>query len=244
LEVIDPNLAVPPARRVVDLDSSCKECRNHLGALYAFAILRLADSDDKGSSCLPKTPDAEQSITRLRSEIASFSDPEILIVAGMTLRGYSGIYGSRCGGNVKDVVEFGGMLVKQAVALAPSLIETFKLQDTFNAAPANSNPKPGNTTPAASKVRLSEEDALQRLIHQEEVVYPELARQAHVEGPATFEITVDTGGEVLESSVVLCHPLLCSAAMNALQKYRYTPLLIQGKPRSFKASVQVRFNLP
>ena len=41
LAAIDPNLALAPARRVVDLNPKCTECRSRLGGLYAMAILGL-----------------------------------------------------------------------------------------------------------------------------------------------------------------------------------------------------------
>lgn len=157
------------------------------------------------------------------------------------MQGYSGNYGERCGGNVDEAVRFGTMLIKQGVALDPALIETFKLQDMFKPMPVDSSPKPA---PLPGLVKISEEEAAQRLVHQEEVVYPSLARAARVQGSNIFEITVDTEGEVMEVSTIRCHPLLCSAAMDALRKYRYTPLLLRGKPRPFKTRVQVRFTLP
>ena len=99
-------------------------CRGLLGGMYGLAILR------RGSSyvpCLPKTPDAEQTVAALRKEIESLTDPEILVSAGLTIRG-----GERCGGNADDAVQFGMKLIRKAVTLDPSLIDRDNLQDMLN----------------------------------------------------------------------------------------------------------------
>jgi hypothetical protein len=126
---IDPNLGLPLARKAVELDPACGEpnnefCRGLLGGMYGLAILR------RGSSyvpCLPKTPDAEHTVAALRKEIESLTDPEILVSAGLTIRG-----GERCGGNADDAVQFGMKLIRKAVTLDPSLIDRDNLQDMLN----------------------------------------------------------------------------------------------------------------
>lgn len=133
---IDPTLGVPLARKAVELDPACglpnnsPLCRQQLGGMYGLAILRIGSSS--AVPCLPKTANAEQIVAALRKEIESLADPEIIVSAGMTMRGFSGFYKQSCGGNADDAVQFGMKLVRKAVALDPSLIDRDKLQDMLN----------------------------------------------------------------------------------------------------------------
>lgn len=132
---VDPNLGLPHARKAVELDPSCKQCRELLGSLYGFAVLRITSNSDGGVTCLPKTPDTDQIVSALRREMESSYDPETLVSAGLTIRGYSGFYGQSCGGNTDWAAQFGMKLVRKAVGLDPSLIDRLKLRDLLNSSP-------------------------------------------------------------------------------------------------------------
>src|SRR5262249_43738185 len=126
LASIDPNLGLPLARKAVELDPACglgnknTDCRGHLGAMYGFAILGLSGSiPDIPIPCLTKSPDADQAAAKLRKEVESLTDPEILVSAGDTMKGYSRFYQQNCGGNAEEAVQFGMKLVRKAVALVP-----------------------------------------------------------------------------------------------------------------------------
>jgi hypothetical protein len=134
---IDPTLGVPLARKAVELDPACglpnnsPLCRQQLGSMYGEAILRIGPSS--AIPCLPKTPDAETIVATLRKEIESVTDPEIISHAGMEIRGSSGWYSQRCGGNADEAVQYGVKLIRKAVALDPSLIDRNKqLQNILN----------------------------------------------------------------------------------------------------------------
>jgi TonB family protein len=140
---IDPTLGVPLARKAVELDPACglpknnPLCRQQLGGMYGLAILRLGASS--AIPCLPKTPDADQIVAKLRNEIESLTDAEIIVHAGMTIQSSSGWYGQRCGGNADEAIQYGVKLIRKAVALDPSLIDRNKqLQNILN------SPMPGN----------------------------------------------------------------------------------------------------
>lgn len=125
----DRDLGLSYARKSVELDASCTRCRNLLGVLIGVAILRLPGSMEERWTCLPNTPDVEQTVSDLRKEVASSSDPEVVLDAGMTIKGYSGLYGSRCGGNSDEAARFGGELIRKSVSLDPSLVNRRGLQD-------------------------------------------------------------------------------------------------------------------
>jgi TonB family protein len=80
-------------------------------------------------------------------------------------------------------------------------------------------------------------------IRRVEPVYPELAKEARVQGKVTLKITVDKEGNVTDVSVIAGHPLLDDAAVNAVRQWKYSPTFLNGKPISVMATVTVEFNL-
>ena len=53
--------------------------------------------------------------------------------------------------------------------------------------------------------------------------YPELAREAHVQGQVQIDAVLGPQGNVIEMKVVSGHPLLYQAALNALKQWKYEP---------------------
>jgi len=72
-------------------------------------------------------------------------------------------------------------------------------------------------------------------------VYPELARQARVQGVVVLECVIDPSGHVAEVKVLQGHPLLESAAVNAVRQWLYTPTRLNGVPVAVLLTVTVRF---
>jgi len=74
-------------------------------------------------------------------------------------------------------------------------------------------------------------------------LYPELARRTGVEGVVTIECSIDTEGRVVDARVLGGHPLLRSAALEAVRQWRYTPTRLNGVPVAVIMSVTVQFRL-
>ena len=81
-----------------------------------------------------------------------------------------------------------------------------------------------------------------KLIRRVEPVYPEMAKQARVQGKVTLRIAVDEEGNVSDVSVIEGHPLLDDAAINAVRQWKYSPTFLNGKPVSVMAAVTVELN--
>jgi TonB family protein len=62
-----------------------------------------------------------------------------------------------------------------------------------------------------------------KLIREVEPVYPELAKQAHVQGRVVLAVTVDGDGNVSDIEVTSGHPLLAQAAKAAVGRWKYSP---------------------
>jgi len=99
------------------------------------------------------------------------------------------------------------------------------------------------TIPAEGPVRAIGEIKPPRLIKQVDPVYPEIARQARVEGVVILEVETDIYGRVRNTRVLRSIPLLDKAAIDAVRQWVYEPLIIGGKPRGGIFTVTVRFLL-
>jgi len=105
----------------------------------------------------------------------------------------------------------------------------------------------GSTTaalPAPPKlVRASVDVAPPRRVVGGPPAYPDLARAARVEGRVVVECTIGPDGRISSPRVVSGHPLLASAALEAIARWVYTPTLLNGVPVSVLMNVSVDFRL-
>ena len=73
--------------------------------------------------------------------------------------------------------------------------------------------------------------------------YPDLARQAGVEGTVRLLVFVGVDGRVREAKVVASVPLLDAAALEAIRRWTFTPALANGHPVAVWVAVPVVFRL-
>jgi len=76
-----------------------------------------------------------------------------------------------------------------------------------------------------------------------EPVYPDIARQARVEGVVIIEAVTDIYGRVQHVKVLKSIPLLDQAAVDAVRQWVYEPMIINGRPRSVIFAVTLIFQL-
>ncbi len=74
--------------------------------------------------------------------------------------------------------------------------------------------------------------------------YPELAKQAHVEGRVSLECIVGRDGLVEKIEVKEGHPLLIQAATKAVSQWKFKPLVLNGQAVEMNAVVNIDFQLP
>lgn len=73
--------------------------------------------------------------------------------------------------------------------------------------------------------------------------YPESAKQRHVQGAVILRAIIQTDGTVRSLHVVSTPDAsLAFAALGAVRQWRYTPYLLNGKPRAVKTEVTVNFS--
>jgi TonB family protein len=74
--------------------------------------------------------------------------------------------------------------------------------------------------------------------------YPELARQAHIEGRVSLNCLIRTDGLVERIEVKKGHPLLIQAATEAVSQWKFKPMVLNGKAVEVETVVNIDFELP
>jgi TonB family protein len=96
---------------------------------------------------------------------------------------------------------------------------------------------------AVGAVRAEGEIKPPKLVKEVQPVYPEIARQAGVQGVVILSVKTDKEGKVNDVIVLRSIPLLDQAAIDAVRQWVYEPLVIEGKARPAVFTVTVRFEL-
>ena len=82
------------------------------------------------------------------------------------------------------------------------------------------------------------------LLYKVEPDYPEAARRARVQGTVTVQAVIGRDGTVEDAEIVhSSHRLLEEASLEAVRQWRYTPVLLNGKPVRVTFVVRVEFVL-
>jgi protein TonB len=107
------------------------------------------------------------------------------------------------------------------------------------------SPPPPPAPPPVDRgpVRVGGAITVPALVSRVEPKYPPLAVSAQVQGVVILEAVVDRQGRVEQVEILRSIPLLDAAAVAAVQQWRYSPLLLNGKPERFVLTVTVSFSL-
>jgi TonB family protein len=123
----------------------------------------------------------------------------------------------------------------------PSLFEVpvdYKLVNETGAEPAAVS---GNAP--VTRVHIGGNVQAAKLINRVQPVYPEEARQAHIQGTVRLHLVLAKDGSVAQVQVVSGHPLLVQAAVDAVRQRCYQPTLLNGEPVEVDTVVDVVFAL-
>jgi TonB family protein len=83
----------------------------------------------------------------------------------------------------------------------------------------------------------------ERLIHNVRPVYPELAKQAHIQGTVRLAALIDENGIVERLRLISGHPFLVKATFDAVKQWQYRPATYHGVPVAIVSIVDVSFSL-
>jgi len=102
-------------------------------------------------------------------------------------------------------------------------------------------PPPQSTTPKRIRVGGNVEQA--KLIFKPVPEYPPLAKVARIQGVVRLEAIISRDGTVQDLKVLSGHPLLVKSALEAVQRWRYQPTLLNGEPVEIVTEIDVNFTL-
>jgi periplasmic protein TonB len=109
---------------------------------------------------------------------------------------------------------------------------------------AVATPEPApEPTPPPGPVRVGGQIKEPRKLKNVAPQYPDIAKQARVQGVVVLEATIDTSGRVQNVRVLRGIPLLNEAAMDAVRRWVYSPTLLNGQPVPLIMTVTVNFTL-
>lgn len=100
-----------------------------------------------------------------------------------------------------------------------------------------------NGTEPPKRVRISQGVSEGMLIHKVIPVYPAEARANRVQGNVILQAVIDRDGRLKDIRAVQGAPELISAAVGAVQQWRYKPYYLKGEPVEVETVITVNFTL-
>jgi len=101
-------------------------------------------------------------------------------------------------------------------------------------------PAPANPPPLP---RAGGQIQFPRRIGGKPPAYPDVARQARIEGVVVIDAVIDVTGRVTDVRVLQGHPLLEQAALEAVRTWVYEPSRLNGVPTAVMMTLRVTFTL-
>jgi protein TonB len=109
----------------------------------------------------------------------------------------------------------------------------------------------GNSHPVLPAVRPAPVIAPLRVSHMSEgnlirkvqPAYPPLARSARIQGTVVLQALISKQGAIENLKVLAGHPMLVSAAVEAVSQWRYRPYVLNNEPVEVETEITVNFSL-
>jgi periplasmic protein TonB len=93
------------------------------------------------------------------------------------------------------------------------------------------------------RVRISQGISEGLLLNKVLPEYPPMAKEARIQGQVVLQAVIGKDGAIQDLHVVRGHPLLTSAALNAVKQWRYKPYLLNGQPTEVETLITVNFTM-
>jgi protein TonB len=93
------------------------------------------------------------------------------------------------------------------------------------------------------RVRVSQGVSTGLLIKKVTPNYPQLAKQARIQGQVVLQAEISKEGTIQNLQLISGHPMLAPAAIEAVKQWRYKPYLLNGEPVAVETQVVVNFSL-
>ncbi len=112
-----------------------------------------------------------------------------------------------------------------------------------NAAPPPPPPPAAKPKPPSEPIRVGGNVQAAKLVRQPKPAYPQLAKQARIQGTVKFNAIIAKSGAIQNLQLVSGHPLLVPAATEAVKQWVYQPTLLNGEPVEVITQIDVNFTL-
>ena len=113
----------------------------------------------------------------------------------------------------------------------------------LKAAPPPPPPPKPVEQPKQTRIRVGGNVIAANLIRKVQPVYPQLAKQARVQGAVHFTAIIGKDGTIQNLQLIGGHPLLVQAAQDAVKQWLYKPTLLNGEPVEVVTQIDVNFTL-
>ncbi|MEX2264046.1 MAG: energy transducer TonB [Bryobacteraceae bacterium] len=238
-ELLKRALAVAPNERAIAAN---------LGFLYALEILGL--DSFRGIAAPSESPAARAALAqRARGALEVASNAAVLAAAATAIPNLA--MRATMGRPVDpELFQLSSRLMTRAREMEPAddafrgpmpLIEYF--QEATNGRQEASPPEAVAAPSDPSRVRIGAEVLKAKLIRQTQPVYPELARQARLQGNVRLEAVIGRDGSIASLTPLSGHPLLLPAALEAVKQWSYQPTFLNGNPVEVVTEIVVPFSL-
>jgi len=74
-------------------------------------------------------------------------------------------------------------------------------------------------------------------------VYPQVAKEARIQGVVILEVTIGTDGKVKDSKVIRSVKALDAAAINAVSAWEFKPTVVNGQAVQVITTIPINFTL-
>jgi TonB family protein len=130
------------------------------------------------------------------------------------------------------------------VAILCARLPDFQLSSVPHPPPPPSSNVLHPPPPPRSKVTRIRVAEAPRLLFHPQPEYPPLAKMARIQGIVRLDAGIGQDGTVQDLRVISGHALLVRAALEAVQRWRYQPILLNGEPLEVATEIDVNFTLP
>ena len=155
---------------------------------------------------------------------------------------YSALYNQMATFRGKNIAEELTITEQPDLPILTAHVETLAGLASVN--DADFQPPSGATVAPHEPVELSPQDEYGHIVKKVPPIYPEAAKQSHIEGKVILQVTIGEDGRVHQMTVLSApHPLLAIASMMAVKQWEYKPYLLNGHLVSLQTQMTVDFRL-
>lgn len=100
-----------------------------------------------------------------------------------------------------------------------------------------------SSTKPPMRIRIGGNVMTAKIVQKVQPVYPPLARQTRIQGTVRLHAIIGKDGLVKQLEVISGHPALLQSALDAVRKWQYEPVLLNGEPVEVDTTIDVIYAL-